>query len=180
MANDRKVFFQDLNAQQLSAVEHTQGPLIVLAGPGTGKTRVLVYHVYHLIERCGVAPYQIMALTFTNKAAREMQTRLTKLLDGQQPPRWVGTFHSLFARILRKEAPQIGFSSNFSIYDREDSQQLIKLINKELQLDEESYKPGMVLHRIGQAKNNFLDAASYASSLYAEEDQEVGKAENSV
>ena len=152
----------DLNESQRKAVEYIDGPSLVIAGAGSGKTRVLTYKIAYLLQQ-GVKPWSIMALTFTNKAAREMKERIGKLV-GQELAQhlYMGTFHSIFSRILRAEAQHIGFTNNFTIYDESDSRSLIKTIVKELGLDEKVYKPASVHSRISMAKNNLMSAENYA------------------
>ena len=152
----------DLNESQRKAVEYIDGPSLVIAGAGSGKTRVLTYKISYLLQQ-GVKPWSIMALTFTNKAAREMKERIGKLV-GQELAQhlYMGTFHSIFSRILRAEAQHIGFTNNFTIYDESDSRSLIKTIVKEMGLDEKVYKPASVHSRISMAKNNLMSAENYA------------------
>ena len=152
----------DLNESQRKAVEYIDGPSLVIAGAGSGKTRVLTYKIAYLLQQ-GVKPWSIMALTFTNKAAREMKERIGKLV-GQELAQhlYMGTFHSIFSRILRAEAQHIGFTNNFTIYDESDSRSLIKTIVKEMGLDEKVYKPSSVHSRISMAKNNLMSADNYA------------------
>lgn len=152
----------DLNESQRKAVEYIDGPSLVIAGAGSGKTRVLTYKIAYLLQQ-GVKPWSIMALTFTNKAAREMKERIGKLV-GQELAQhlYMGTFHSIFSRILRAEAQHIGFTNNFTIYDESDSRSLIKTIVKEMGLDEKVYKPASVHSRISMAKNNLMSAENYA------------------
>lgn len=152
----------DLNESQRKAVEYIDGPSLVIAGAGSGKTRVLTYKIAYLLQQ-GVKPWNIMALTFTNKAAREMKERIGKLV-GQELAQhlYMGTFHSIFSRILRAEAQHIGFNNNFTIYDETDSRSLIKTIVKDLKLDEKVYKPASVHSRISMAKNNLMSAENYA------------------
>lgn len=152
----------DLNESQRKAVEYIDGPSLVIAGAGSGKTRVLTYKIAYLLQQ-GVKPWSIMALTFTNKAAREMKERIGKLV-GQELAQhlYMGTFHSIFSRILRAEAQHIGFTNNFTIYDESDSRSLIKTIVKEMGLDEKVYKPASVHSRISMAKNNLMSADNYA------------------
>lgn len=152
----------DLNESQRKAVEYIDGPSLVIAGAGSGKTRVLTYKIAYLLQQ-GVKPWSIMALTFTNKAAREMKERIGKLV-GQELAQhlYMGTFHSIFSRILRAEAQHIGFTNNFTIYDESDSRSLIKTIVKEMGLDEKVYKPATVHSRISMAKNNLMSAENYA------------------
>lgn len=152
----------DLNESQRKAVEYIDGPSLVIAGAGSGKTRVLTYKIAYILQQ-GVKPWSIMALTFTNKAAREMKERIGKLV-GQELAQhlYMGTFHSIFSRILRAEAQHIGFTNNFTIYDESDSRSLIKTIVKEMGLDEKVYKPASVHSRISMAKNNLMSAENYA------------------
>ena len=152
----------DLNESQRKAVEYIDGPSLVIAGAGSGKTRVLTYKIAYLLQQ-GMKPWSIMALTFTNKAAREMKERIGKLV-GQELAQhlYMGTFHSIFSRILRAEAQHIGFTNNFTIYDESDSRSLIKTIVKEMGLDEKVYKPASVHSRISMAKNNLMSAENYA------------------
>ena len=153
----------DLNEAQRAAVEYIDGPSLVIAGAGSGKTRVLTYKIAYLLSK-GMKPWSIMALTFTNKAAREMKERIGRLVgDDLAQHLYMGTFHSIFSRILRAEAEHIGFNNNFTIYDETDSRSLIKAIVKEMGLDDKSYKPAAVHARISMAKNNLVSAESYAS-----------------
>ena len=154
---------KDLNEAQRAAVEYIDGPSLVIAGAGSGKTRVLTYKIAYLLSQ-GMKPWSIMALTFTNKAAREMKERIGKLVGNDLAQHlYMGTFHSIFSRILRAEAEHIGFNNNFTIYDETDSRSLIKAIVKEMGLDDKSYKPAAVHARISMAKNNLVSAESYAS-----------------
>ena len=154
-------FLKDLNEPQQKAVKTTDGPVMVIAGAGSGKTRVLTYRVAYLLSK-SISPFQILALTFTNKAAREMRERIAGLVDPSSAKSlWMGTFHSIFARILRAEADKLGFPSQFTIYDRDDSKRVIKKIVKEQNLDDKTYAPGYVLNRISNAKNNLISAIDY-------------------
>jgi len=157
-------YIQSLNDAQREAVLRTEGPSLVIAGAGSGKTRVLTYRIAHLLKQ-GARPSSILALTFTNKAAREMKDRIAKVA-GENIARylWMGTFHSIFARILRAEHEIIGYPSNFTIYDSADSKSLIKTIIKSFQLDDKMYKPGVVAGRISMAKNNLITPNVYANS----------------
>jgi DNA helicase-2/ATP-dependent DNA helicase PcrA len=156
--------FEGLNEAQTRAVKNIEGPSLVIAGAGSGKTRVLTYRIAYLLER-GVEPASVLALTFTNKAAREMTERIGQLLGSNRTKYlWMGTFHSIFARILRKESDKLGYPSSFSIYDTSDSKSLIKSIVRELKLDEKDYKPGDVLGRISTAKNNLITPQAYYNS----------------
>ena len=153
----------DLNDAQRAAVEYIDGPSLVIAGAGSGKTRVLTYKIAYLLSQ-GMKPWSIMALTFTNKAAREMKERIGKLVgDDLAQHLYMGTFHSIFSRILRAEAEHIGFNNNFTIYDESDSRSLLKAIIKEMGLDDKAYKPAAVHARISMAKNNLVTAESYDS-----------------
>lgn len=153
----------DLNEAQLAAVEYIDGPSLVIAGAGSGKTRVLTYKIAYLLSQ-GMKPWSIMALTFTNKAAREMKERIGKLVGNDLAQHlYMGTFHSIFSRILRAEAEHIGFNNNFTIYDESDSRSLIKAIVKEMGLDDKKYKPAAVHAKISMAKNNLMSAAAYES-----------------
>ena len=129
-----------LNPSQAAAVMQTEGPCMIIAGAGSGKTRVLTYRIAHLLEK-GVAPFNILALTFTNKAAKEMRARIEKVVGPQAKGLWMGTFHSIFARILRSEADKLGYPRAFTIYDTQDSRTLLGQIVKELELDDKLYKP---------------------------------------
>lgn len=153
----------DLNEAQRAAVEYIDGPSLVIAGAGSGKTRVLTYKIAYLLSQ-GMKPWSIMALTFTNKAAREMKERIGKLVGNDLAQHlYMGTFHSIFSRILRAEAERIGFNNNFTIYDESDSRSLIKAIVKEMGLDDKKYKPAAVHAKISMAKNNLMSAAAYDS-----------------
>ncbi len=154
-------YLESLNEPQRAAVVNTEGPTMIIAGAGSGKTRVLTYRIAYLIQSKGVDPFNILALTFTNKAAKEMRNRIEKVVGTEARNLWMGTFHSVFARILRAEASKIGFQSNFTIYDTDDSKSLIKHILKESGLDEKVYKPGMVLSRISGAKNRLVSWRDY-------------------
>ena len=167
MNND---ILNQLNSGQRAAVEYCDGPQLVIAGAGSGKTRVLTYKIAYLLER-GMAPWNILALTFTNKAAREMKERIGRLVGQDSAVRLqMGTFHSVFARILRAEADSIGFSSNFTIYDQADARSLVKSIIKEMQLDDKVYKANSVADRISMAKNHLLLPQQYAVSSWAKDD----------
>lgn len=154
-------FLEELNEPQRQAVQATEGPVMIIAGAGSGKTRVLTYRIAHLLHN-GADAFQIMALTFTNKAAREMKNRIAALAGPEARNLWMGTFHSVFARLLRVDAPRLGYPSNFTIYDTDDSKSLIRAILKEQNLSEKTYKPSTVLARISSAKNNLLTWQQYA------------------
>ncbi|MDY5814148.1 MAG: UvrD-helicase domain-containing protein [Bacteroides sp.] len=162
-------YLKDLNENQRAAVSYNDGPSLVIAGAGSGKTRVLTHKIAHLLEE-DYRPWEILALTFTNKAAREMKERIAAQV-GETTARqlWMGTFHSLFLRILRQEASRIGYDSHFSIYDTADSKSLIRSILRDMGLDEKSYKPGVVQSRISQAKNHLVHSADYERSRQAVE-----------
>lgn len=156
-------YLDDLNESQKQAVINCDGPSLVIAGAGAGKTRVLTYRIVHLLRE-GVPAGKILALTFTNKAAREMKDRITKIVSPEIARYlWMGTFHSIFARILRREGERMGYRSNFTIYDTSDSRSLIRSIIKEMNLDDNIYKPGVIASRISAAKNNLVTANRYAS-----------------
>jgi DNA helicase-2/ATP-dependent DNA helicase PcrA len=156
-------YLQDLNEPQKQAVINTEGPALVIAGAGSGKTRVLTYRIAHLLQK-GIPAYKILALTFTNKAARAMKERISKLVDPEAARYlWMGTFHSIFAKILRIEGSRLGYKPNFTIYDSTDSKSLVRTIIKELNLDDNIYKPGAISSRISTAKNNLITAAMYGS-----------------
>ena len=159
----------------MEAVEYTEGPLLILAGAGSGKTRVLTYKIAYLLEN-GYQPWNILALTFTNKAAREMKERIARQVGPERARHlWMGTFHSMFLRILHVEAGHIGFTSQFTIYDTADSKSLIRSIIKEMGLDEKVYKPGMVQARISNAKNHLVSPAGYANNKEAYEGDRAAK-----
>ena len=161
MLEDNKSYLKDLNEAQLNAVLKTDGPSMVIAGAGSGKTRVLTYKIVHLVEN-GVDPFEILALTFTNKAAREMKLRISSMIgESESKNIWMGTFHSVFAKILRFEAHKIGFTSDFTIYDTQDSERLISSIIKEKTLDKDVYRPKSIRNRISSLKNNFITVNGY-------------------
>src|SRR5574344_908465 len=154
----------DLNEAQRQAVEYIDGPSLVIAGAGSGKTRVLTYKIAYLLEM-GLKPWNIMALTFTNKAAREMRERIDRLMGGDLAAHlYMGTFHSIFSRILRAEASHLGFNNNFTIYDETDSRSLLKAIVKEMGLYDKIYKPAAVHHKISMAKNQLMGPNEYAAN----------------
>jgi len=169
-------YLNTLNEAQRKAVENTEGPVMVIAGAGSGKTRVLTYRIAHLINQ-GVDPFNILSLTFTNKAAQEMKERISKIIGGSEARNiWMGTFHSVFSRILRSEAEKIGYPQNFTIYDTQDAKNLIKTILKEQGLDDKIYKPNLVYNRISAAKNNLLSAAAYINNTTIQsEDRQAAK-----
>ena len=163
-------YLEDLNSNQKDAVVHENGPCLIIAGAGSGKTRVLTYRIAHLIKN-NIDPYSILALTFTNKAAREMKDRIESIAGTEARSLWMGTFHSIFARILRSEGNRIGYPSNFIIYDTQDSKALIKSIVKELNLDPKLYKDNIVYNRISNAKNRLISYLEYNKNpIFQEED----------
>ncbi len=157
-------YLQTLNEPQLEAVLNTEGPCMLIAGAGSGKTRVLTYRIAHLIQEKNVDPFNIMALTFTNKAAKEMRDRIEKVVGTDARNLWMGTFHSVFARILRAEAHHLGYPNNFTIYDTDDSKSLIKSVVKEMGLDDTQYKANTVYNRISNAKNKLISWQDYLSN----------------
>jgi len=160
----QKNYLDELNEIQRQAVETMLGPVMIIAGPGSGKTRVLTYRIAHLINN-GIDPFHILSLTFTNKAAKEMKERIGKIVGEEAKSLWMGTFHSVFARILRSEAEKIGYPSNFSIYDTDDAKSVIKKIVAEQNFDTELYKPNIVYNRISAAKNNLISHQAYLQDL---------------
>ncbi len=161
-----------LNPSQAGAVMQTEGPCMIIAGAGSGKTRVLTYRIAHLLEK-GVDPFNILALTFTNKAAKEMRARVEKVVGPEAKNLWMGTFHSVFAKILRSEADKIGYPRSFTIYDTQDSKTLLGQIIKELELDDKVYKPNGVLGRISDAKNKLISVAQYLADPGIKADDEA-------
>jgi DNA helicase-2/ATP-dependent DNA helicase PcrA len=169
-------FLDELNPAQRAATINTDGPVMIIAGAGSGKTRVLTYRIAHIMEK-GVDAFNILALTFTNKAAREMKARIAKIVGEKEAKNlWMGTFHSIFAKILRIEAEKLGYPPNFTIYDTDDSKGVIKEILKQLNLDDKVYKPSLVLNRISDAKNKLISAAAYINNPITQaEDQSSRK-----
>ncbi len=164
-------YLDELNEPQREAVENTEGPMMIIAGAGSGKTRVLTYRIAHLIKSKSIDPFNILSLTFTNKAAAEMRNRIEGVIGSEARNIWMGTFHSVFARILRSEAPHIGYPSNFTIYDADDSKSLIRTIVKELNLDDKLYKANIVFNRISGAKNRLVSYKEYnANPAYKTDD----------
>lgn len=171
-------YLKELNEPQREGVTNTEGPAMIIAGAGSGKTRVLTYRIAHLIKAKGVDPFNILALTFTNKASQEMRRRIEKVVGSDARNLWMGTFHSVFARILRAEAGRLGYPSNFTIYDTDDSKSLIKNIIKEMGLDDKVYKPNVVLNRISGAKNRLVSWQAYLNNpVYRADDEENLKPE---
>ncbi len=160
----RHSYLNELNPLQRAAVEATEGPVMIIAGAGSGKTRVLTYRIAHLMNK-GVDSFHILSLTFTNKAAREMKERIAKIVgDRESKNIWMGTFHSIFAKLLRVEAQRLGYPSNFTIYDTDDSKSVIREIIKQFNLDDKVYKPALVLNRISDAKNKLISAQQYLNN----------------
>lgn len=171
MAEAQADYLDQLNPPQREGVVNVEGPCMIIAGAGSGKTRVLTFRIAHLIRAHNVDPFNILALTFTNKAAREMQKRIEEMVGNDAKNLWMGTFHSVFARILRAEANKIGYPSNFTIYDTDDSKSLIKLIVKEFNLDDKVYKPNIIYNRISGAKNRLVSWQEYINNpIYLEDD----------
>jgi DNA helicase-2/ATP-dependent DNA helicase PcrA len=173
-------FLQQLNENQREAVLYNEGPSLVIAGAGSGKTRVLTYKIAFLLQN-GISPYSILALTFTNKAAREMKSRIAPIVSEETTRRlWMGTFHSIFSRILRREADKFGYRSDFTIYDAQDSKNLIKTIIKEKQLDDKIYKPATIQSRISKAKNALITPDDYVKHLELINDDNYHKREQTA
>jgi DNA helicase-2/ATP-dependent DNA helicase PcrA len=165
-------FIDSLNEVQKEAVTQTEGPVMIIAGAGSGKTRVLTYRIAYLMQK-GIDPFNILSLTFTNKAAKEMRERIEKVVGSDARNLWMGTFHSVFARILRAEADKLGYPNNFTIYDTDDTKSLVRQILKEINLDDKLYKPSIVLSRISAAKNRLISWKEYTkNSLLMSEDAE--------
>ncbi|MEX0636027.1 MAG: UvrD-helicase domain-containing protein, partial [Ferruginibacter sp.] len=155
-------YLDDLNDPQREAVIHKDGPIMIIAGAGSGKTKVLTTRIIHLMGHHQIDAFNILALTFTNKAAAEMKERIEKILGNSEARNlYVGTFHSVFARILRAEATKIGYPSSFTIYDTDDSKSVVKTVVNELNLDDKQYKPNIVYNRISAAKNGLVGPAEY-------------------
>jgi DNA helicase-2/ATP-dependent DNA helicase PcrA len=167
-------YLAGLNEPQRKAVEHIDGPLMIIAGAGSGKTRVLTYRTAHLIDK-GVDPFSILLLTFTNKAAGEMRHRIETVIGSQAKNIWMGTFHSVFAKILRFEGERLGYTSNFSIYDTDDAKSLIRTLIKEQNLDDKIYKVNLVLNRISNAKNRLIGPEQYLNSPVLEQEDRYAK-----
>ena len=167
-------YLDGLNDIQKKAVTTTEGPVLVVAGPGSGKTRVLTYRIAHLIEK-GVAPWEILTLTFTNKAAKEMKERISGVVGEKANQVWAGTFHSIFARILRVEAEKIGFQSNFTIYDSDDTKSMIGAIIREMNLEKEVYNVNAIRSRISSAKSNLISPKAYVQDEKLMEQDRMSK-----
>jgi len=172
-------YLQQLNDVQRQAVTTTDGPVLVVAGPGSGKTRVLTYRIAHIIEK-GVPPWEVLALTFTNKAAREMKERIEKVVGSRASRVWAGTFHSIFARILRVEAEKIGYPSNFTIYDTEDTKSVLNAIIKELNLDKNVYNVNAIRARISSAKSNLITPKLYVQDEKLMEEDRLAKRQHTA
>lgn len=171
-------YLDSLNEPQREGVVNTEGPTMLIAGAGSGKTRVLTYRIAYLIQNNGIDPFNILALTFTNKAAKEMRDRIEAVVGTDARNLWMGTFHSVFARILRAEADKLGYPSNFTIYDADDSKSLVKTIVKELGLDDKVYKPNVVFNRISGAKNRLISWQEYnRNPIYLADDESNMKPE---
>src|SRR6266700_584977 len=157
-------YINGLNEQQREAVLHKDGPIMIVAGAGSGKTKVLTTRIAHLLAQ-GVDAFNILALTFTNKAAKEMKERVEKILgNGEARNLYIGTFHSVFARILRGEAGKLGYPNNFTIYDTDDAKSVVKTVINELSLDDKLYKPNTVYNRISAAKNALVGPEAYRNA----------------
>ncbi|HEX2627400.1 MAG TPA: UvrD-helicase domain-containing protein, partial [Chitinophagaceae bacterium] len=164
-------YLKGLNEQQRKAVEHTEGPLMIVAGAGSGKTKVLTTRIAHLMDYLKVDSFRILALTFTNKAAKEMKERIQHILGNNEARNlYIGTFHSVFARILRREAEQIGYPNSFTIYDTDDAKSVIKTVINELNLDDKHYKPNIVYNRISSAKNALVGPAEYRNDYHIQQE----------
>ncbi|GAB2686880.1 3'-5' exonuclease [Mucilaginibacter koreensis] len=162
-------YLAGLNPAQRDAVEQTEGPVMIIAGAGSGKTRVITYRVAHLVRK-GVDPFNILVLTFTNKAAREMRDRITQVVGTEAKNIWMGTFHSVFAKILRVEASKLGYPSNFTIYDTDDSKSVLRAVLKEMNLDDKLYNPNFVYNRISASKNNLISWQEYQQNAAIQTD----------
>jgi DNA helicase II / ATP-dependent DNA helicase PcrA len=159
-------YLNELNDRQREAVMHINGPLMIVAGAGSGKTKVLTMRIAHLMNN-GVDAFNILSLTFTNKAAKEMKERVQKVLGGNEARNlYIGTFHSVFARLLRSDADKIGYPRDFTIYDADDAKSVVKTIINELNLDDKHYKPNLVYNRISAAKNSLMSPESYQHDYY--------------
>ena len=178
MSTGKYFYLKDLNASQLEGVVNVKGPTMIIAGAGSGKTRVLTTRIAHLMDHYNVDPFNILSLTFTNKASKEMRNRIEKLIGPEAKNIWMGTFHAVFARILRTEARHLGYTNNFTIYDTEDSKSLIKNIVKSLNLDDKLYKANVVYNRISNAKNRLIGWKEYNENpIYKADDETNGRPE---
>src|SRR5579871_6643761 len=163
-------YISELNDPQREAVLHVDGPIMIVAGAGSGKTKVLTTRIAHLLAN-GVDAFNILALTFTNKAAKEMKERVEKILGNREARNlYIGTFHSVFARILRAEANKIGYPNNFTIYDTDDAKSIIKGIVQDMKLDDKHYKPSYVYNRISAAKNSLIDPVTYRQDTHIQQE----------
>src|SRR5215510_278118 len=163
-------YLEGLNERQKEAVLHINGPLMIVAGAGSGKTKVLTTRIAHLMAN-GVDSFNILALTFTNKAAKEMKERVERILGNNEARNlYIGTFHSVFARVLRAEAGKLGYPNNFTIYDTDDAKNVVKTVINELNLDDKHYKPSTVYNRISAAKNALVGPAEYANDYYIQQE----------
>src|SRR6478672_1849031 len=159
-------YLDELNEPQREAVLYKDGPLMIIAGAGSGKTKVLTTRITHLMSAHGIDAFNILALTFTNKAAAEMKERVERTLGNTEARNlYIGTFHSVFARILRTEAPKLGYPSNFTIYDTDDAKSVVKAVVNEMNLDDKQYKASTVYNRISSAKNSLIGPAEYAQDF---------------
>src|SRR5688572_5132007 len=164
-------YLKDLNERQREAVLQVEGPLMIVAGAGSGKTKVLTTRIAHLMSHCGVDAFNILALTFTNKAAKEMKERVERILGNNEARNlYIGTFHSVFARVLRSDAPKLGYPNNFTIYDTDDAKSVVKTVVNELNLDDKHYKANTVYNRISAAKNALIGPAEYATDYYIQQE----------
>src|SRR3979490_1982843 len=163
-------YLSGLNDPQKEAVLHKDGPIMIVAGAGSGKTKVLTTRIAHLMAN-GVDAFNILALTFTNKAAKEMKERVERILGTNEARNlYIGTFHSVFARVLRADAPKLGYPNNFTIYDTDDARSVVKAVVNELNLDDKHYKPNIVYNRISAAKNALVSAAEYSKDYYLQQE----------
>ena len=178
MSTGEYSYLKDLNPAQHEGVINVKGPTMIIAGAGSGKTRVLTTRIAYLMDQHNVDPFNILSLTFTNKASKEMRERIEKLIGPEARNIWMGTFHAVFARILRTEATHIGYTTNFTIYDTEDSKSLIKAIVKSLNLDDKLYKANVVYNRISGAKNRLVSWKEYNENpIYKDDDEINGRPE---
>lgn len=165
-----------LNPQQRAAVVHSGGPLLIVAGAGSGKTRVLTHRIAHLLGERDVHPGQILAITFTNKAAAEMKERVDALVGPRSRAMWVMTFHSACVRILRREAKRLGFPTSFSIYDQADANRLMALVCRELDLDPKRYPPKSFSAQVSNLKNELIDYETFKNRASTHMEQTLGEA----
>ena len=164
-------YLKGLNEPQREAVLHTDGAIMIVAGAGSGKTKVLTTRIAHLMNHCHVDAFNILALTFTNKAAAEMKERVEKILGNNEARNlYIGTFHSVFARILRTEGPRLGYPNNFTIYDTDDAKSVVKTVVNEMNLDDKHYKANVIYNRISASKNALVGPAEYANDYYIQQE----------